>query len=263
MARDIFISYTQRDRSVAEELCRGLESSGLACWIAPRNIEAGMDWTNGIIGAIESCKCMVLVFSGGTSESEHVRRELLHAVESKLRVFPFRIEDAVPKGGVAYCLKGMQWFDATTSPMDANIALLSEQLHALLENEPAGPMPSDDIHFECPKCKHPLVVGASGAGCQVPCPVCNETLVIPSSSIPAKASTPPSAPTVTFDPAAIKRIALALAESIGPIAATLVNQAAAKCRSHSELIETLAAELETPDDRERFLRTATSALRPR
>ena len=46
---DVFISYasdkgdshTSRDRQAAEKICTTLESSGIRCWLAPRDILGG------------------------------------------------------------------------------------------------------------------------------------------------------------------------------------------------------------------------------
>jgi len=45
MARDVFISHAYKDERVAGAVCQELESAGVRCWIAPRNIAADEDWT--------------------------------------------------------------------------------------------------------------------------------------------------------------------------------------------------------------------------
>ena len=43
MAHDVFISYAAKDRTVAEAACAALESEGIRCWIAPRDVLPGAD----------------------------------------------------------------------------------------------------------------------------------------------------------------------------------------------------------------------------
>jgi hypothetical protein len=43
---DVLISYTHKDKAIADEICNQLESNGIRAWIAPRNISAGDVWTN-------------------------------------------------------------------------------------------------------------------------------------------------------------------------------------------------------------------------
>ena len=46
-----------------------LESNGVRCWIAPRDVTPGMEWSECIIDAIEECRVMVLVFYDSTQMS--------------------------------------------------------------------------------------------------------------------------------------------------------------------------------------------------
>lgn len=41
VTRDVMISYSQPDKQIADEICTGLETRGINCWIAPRNIPRG------------------------------------------------------------------------------------------------------------------------------------------------------------------------------------------------------------------------------
>ena len=41
---DVFISYSSKDKPVADAICNRLESGNLRCWYAPRDILPGADW---------------------------------------------------------------------------------------------------------------------------------------------------------------------------------------------------------------------------
>ena len=43
MAHDVFISYSHKDKPIAYGICAKLETVGVRCWIAPRDITAGED----------------------------------------------------------------------------------------------------------------------------------------------------------------------------------------------------------------------------
>ena len=49
---DIFISYSSKDRPVANQLVTQIENAGFTCWIAPRNIEGGAEYSEVIEKAI-------------------------------------------------------------------------------------------------------------------------------------------------------------------------------------------------------------------
>lgn len=45
----IFISYSSKDKNVADALCHYLEERGVPCWIAPRDILPGQTWAGAIV----------------------------------------------------------------------------------------------------------------------------------------------------------------------------------------------------------------------
>ena len=47
MANDVFISYSSTDKAAADAVCATLESRGIGCWIAPRDILPGEDYAAG------------------------------------------------------------------------------------------------------------------------------------------------------------------------------------------------------------------------
>ena len=54
MDSKVFISHSNKDKAIADAICEHLESAGARCWIAPRDIEAGTEWTEGIMRGIAS-----------------------------------------------------------------------------------------------------------------------------------------------------------------------------------------------------------------
>src|SRR6267378_3874 len=75
----VFISHSSKDQATADAICAHLESAGINCWIAPRNIEAGANWTKGIMQGLEACRVLILVFSKHANDSHHVEREVAKA----------------------------------------------------------------------------------------------------------------------------------------------------------------------------------------
>jgi formylglycine-generating enzyme required for sulfatase activity len=133
MPHDIFISYVEEDGDIATQVCDVLESVGIRCWIAPRNIAPGRTWGAAIIEAITTSRAMVLVFSSRTNLSRQVARELERADSKGVRVVPFRIEDVPPSGDLEYFLGSIQWFDAFEGQLEAHLRRLTESLQTLLQ----------------------------------------------------------------------------------------------------------------------------------
>jgi hypothetical protein len=118
VAAKVFISHSSNDKMIAEAICQHLESAGVQCWIAPRDIEPGADWTEGILRGIASSRIFVLVFSDHANNSEHVRREVARALSLHLPAIPFRTEVIEPRDSLGYFLESVQWLDATKPSME-------------------------------------------------------------------------------------------------------------------------------------------------
>jgi|ERR1700738_1418276 hypothetical protein len=58
-----FISHAHKDKNVAVAICEKLESAGVGCWIAGRDMSAGEDWTEATWNAIGASRVMVLLLS--------------------------------------------------------------------------------------------------------------------------------------------------------------------------------------------------------
>src|ERR1700730_7011043 len=126
LAHDVFISYTNADKSAADAVCRRLEEAGIRCWIAPRDVGYGRDWAASIDDAISNAKLLVVIFSAAANASRHVRDEVGTALDTDVTIIPFRIEDIRPTGALRLHLRSLHWLDALRPPLDEHIDRLIE-----------------------------------------------------------------------------------------------------------------------------------------
>ena len=124
MAHDVFISYSTKDKLIADAVCASLEAAKIRCWITPRDILPGQDWAESIESAITKSKLMILIFSSYSNNSKQVAREVALAFNSEVTVIPFRIENIEPKGAMKYYLLNTHWQDALTPPIEDHIKKL-------------------------------------------------------------------------------------------------------------------------------------------
>ena len=126
---DVFISHSSKDKEIADKVVEYLESKGLACWIAPRNIVPGSDWAASISTAITASSVFLLIFSENSAASNQVARELSLA-ESKDNVFtvPYRVDNAELTGAFEYYLTSSHWIAADYAKKNYKL----EELYALL-----------------------------------------------------------------------------------------------------------------------------------
>ena len=134
-SREVFLSYSVKDKKWADAACAILEKHGLRCWIAPRDILPGSEWGSAIIGGIAACKIMVLIFSKEANASSHVRREVERAISKGMAVLPFRVEDVLPEGAMEYALGNTHWLDGFTPPLERQLEALAKAVEALIATE--------------------------------------------------------------------------------------------------------------------------------
>ncbi len=149
MAHEVFLSYAAQDKAVADAVCATLESGGIRCWIAPRDIRYGEQWAGAINNAIKSSRVMILIFSKDSNQSKQVANELTLAVNSEVVVIPFKIDDIAPGGLVEYYLAGTHWLDAMNPPTTQQIKNLEltvkQNLEAGQEREASAGQPPIDV----------------------------------------------------------------------------------------------------------------------
>jgi len=132
MPHDVFISHSTDDKLVALALCNKLESAGVRCWMAPRDVLPGAEWGKAIVDAIRGCRIMVLIFSSKANDSRHIHREVQTAFEQDLTVIPFRVENTQPTGTMEYYLASVHWLDALTAPVESHMLAVVDRVKALL-----------------------------------------------------------------------------------------------------------------------------------
>jgi hypothetical protein len=93
ISKPIFISHASEDRELANELCCYMEANGLHCWLAPRDIPAGANFGEAITEGIERSGLLILILSRAANRSDLVLNEIAIALDHKLRILPFRIDD--------------------------------------------------------------------------------------------------------------------------------------------------------------------------
>jgi len=142
-SRDAFLSYSSRDKPVADAICAALERERIRCWIAPRDIVPGRNYAEAIIDGINASRLLVVVLSGESNRSPQVLREVERAVHRGLPVIPFRIEEVTPSKSMEYFLSAPHWLDALTPPVEAHISHLTAVVRAVLESEHPSPVGRD------------------------------------------------------------------------------------------------------------------------
>jgi TIR domain/Ribosomal RNA adenine dimethylase len=131
---DVFISFSSGDAETAVVLKEGLTRRGLRCWKAPDDLLPGESWPAGITRALANSTSMVLIWSAHSIQSAEVSKELTLAMNGKLTVVPYRIEEIPPSPEWAYHLSNIHWHDAFSLSSDESISALADRLIGLLKS---------------------------------------------------------------------------------------------------------------------------------
>jgi|GEM_PF-4149353 len=132
MSKKIFISHSSADFDYAEQLCDALESSGISCWIAPRDIAPAMSWGEAIIQGIQGCELILLLMSANANESRHVAREIERGDHYEKSFLPIRLEDVQASDELSYFLGRVQWLNAQRHEFEMQLSSLVEHIHTLI-----------------------------------------------------------------------------------------------------------------------------------
>jgi uncharacterized RDD family membrane protein YckC len=135
MAHDLFISYSAKDKPIADAVCAALEAERIRCWIAPRDVLPGVPYGEALIEALNDSRVLVLVFSSHSNDSPQVMREVERAVSKGIFILPFRIENVPLCKEMEYYISTPHWLDAITTPMEECLARLAQTAKMLLERE--------------------------------------------------------------------------------------------------------------------------------
>jgi len=112
----VFISYSSKDKDIADYLCEQLENNGIECWIAPRNETGGQTYAEAIVLAIKSANVVLLVSSMSILDSDHVLSEVAIAFDEKKIILPFKIDDSEYNDNYRYYLSRKHWINAFPEP---------------------------------------------------------------------------------------------------------------------------------------------------
>ncbi|MBR4813548.1 MAG: toll/interleukin-1 receptor domain-containing protein [Lachnospiraceae bacterium] len=132
---DVFLSYSSKNKNVADAVVAEFEQHGIRCWYAPRDIVPGQEWVSAIHDAITACSLFVLIYTDSSNESKQVANEVALAFNSGKTLIPFRLSDAEMSSELEYYLTRVHWLDAVNPPLRQSIENLREYSERILKGE--------------------------------------------------------------------------------------------------------------------------------
>lgn len=135
---DVFISYSSKDREIANLLLKNLELNGFKCWIAPRNIESGVPFDNEIARGIRDAELFFSVFSENYQESEFTNKETELAFSIPKPIVAFKADSSFPKEKCEFYLKHADWIDGSAD-LESAVELAVRKVSIILHEREIFP----------------------------------------------------------------------------------------------------------------------------
>ena len=117
-----FISYSSKDKNIADNLCSKLERNGIKVWYAPRDVHG--PYAEAIVRGIEKAKYFIVILSQNSICSEHVLNEVdlaFQNISQGTKIKPLRIDDAMFTAAFKYYLSRQHWMDASIPPLEQRL----------------------------------------------------------------------------------------------------------------------------------------------
>ena len=133
MAHDVFVSYSSKDKVIADSIVATMEQNSVRCWYAPRDIKPSEDWGKAITSAIEGCRLFLVIFSKSANRSQRVLDEVNLAISQQAVILPFRIENLEPEGAMKLHLSSRHWLDAFEPSWESHIKKLIKDISVNLD----------------------------------------------------------------------------------------------------------------------------------
>ncbi len=121
-ATQAFISYSSKDRNIADNLCSKLENRGIKVWYAPRNVSGA--YAESIVKGIDSSTHFIVILSRNSMDSQHVLNEIdlaFKKLPNNIKFKPLRIDDSAMGASFEYYLSRQHWMDAIDPPLEAQL----------------------------------------------------------------------------------------------------------------------------------------------
>jgi hypothetical protein len=133
----VFLSYSGKDRVLAEQVRYILTADGHTVWMAPHSIPPGASYAARIIEGINQASTVFLLATRNSNASLQVEREIERAVGKKKTLIALRADRYDAYGAIEYFTSSVQWVDLT----EADSAVWADALRSAARNPENLPPP--------------------------------------------------------------------------------------------------------------------------
>jgi hypothetical protein len=136
----VFVSHSSKNKRLAAAVVAELESNGIRCWFAPRDIRPGdPNYGGAILDGLSSCKAMLLLLTEPSNSSQHVMKESERAVNRNLPILVVRFQPIEVSRDLEYYVSSAQFLDATEEPTQKHFPIIRHHVRDMLTRPTRAP----------------------------------------------------------------------------------------------------------------------------
>ena len=136
MPHDVFINYSLADQLIAEKICDFFEANHVRCWLASRDLIPGSDPEASSIQALYESQLMIFILSSHSNVSSSLQGLLIEkAVEKKIPIIIFRLEDLEPSFEILHKTDSSQWIEGQRPPSEQQLQKIFAGSQTILDDE--------------------------------------------------------------------------------------------------------------------------------
>jgi len=137
-----FISHASKDATLAQRLSASLESRGVRCWIAPRDVNPGQPYAEEIVRGVAGCASFILIATAEAIASRNVMNELEQAHRTNRAIYTVMVGQPKLTGEISYYIARLHWLESKDGGLEESAERLSEVLHGVRRWEAVAAPPS-------------------------------------------------------------------------------------------------------------------------
>jgi hypothetical protein len=126
MSRQLFISYSHKDKAFASNIAKDLENEGYDIWLDRTDIQTGSRWDDEIVKGLKTSQVFMVLLSKAAVASENVKDEIGFATDHQKKMVPLLLEPCE----IPLRLRRVQYVDFIKLPYKEGLKLILEILHS-------------------------------------------------------------------------------------------------------------------------------------
>ena len=126
----VFISYSRKDKEVAQYICEILKKNGIEFWIDKEGIYSSSNYKELIVDAIEISKVVIFISSANSNNSINVIREIGYAVNMNKSILPIKLDETPYAKSIRLDISDIDMIDFK-NPLESSKRLITSLMYVL------------------------------------------------------------------------------------------------------------------------------------